>query len=165
MLIVTAKLPRRKLTVWALTAAALGCCVLLLNITGLRSPHAPARTAAAHANRSLKTEQDRLELLRTYGWEVQTTPPVIEELLLPETFDADMEEYLLLQQQQGFDLSKLAGKRIKRYSYAVTNYPTGQPNVQVNLLLRKDVLVGGEVVCPELDGFIHSLQRPESANP
>lgn len=162
MLILTAKLPRRRLAAWALAAAALCGCALLLNTNGLRLIHGPEVSAAALARRPLKTEQDRLELLRDYGWEVDPAPLSVEELQLPEYLDPDMEEYLALQREQGFDLADCAGKRVKRYTYAITNYPTGQTDVQVNLLVRRNTLVGGEVVCPRLDGFMHGLQRPEN---
>ncbi len=162
MLILTAKLPRRRLAAWALAAAALCGCALLLNTNALRLLHGPQVTAAALGRRSLKTEQDRLELLRACGWEVDPAPLSVEELQLPEQFDPDMEEYLTLQRQQGFDLADCAGKRVKRYTYAITNYPTGQRDVQVNLLVRRNTLVGGEVVCPRVDGFMHELQRLEN---
>ena len=160
MLIFTAKLPHRKLAVWVLAAAALCGCALLANRTDLHLLHGPQVATAALTRHTVKTEQDRLELLRQCGWEVSPTPLAVEELFLPEQFEADMQEYLDLQQQQGFDLSACAGKRVKRYTYAITNYPTGQTDVQVNLLVRKNTLVGGEVVCPRLDGFLHGLQRP-----
>ena len=163
MLIFTAKLPRRKLAAWALAAAALCGCALLLNVNGLHLLHGPEVSTAALARRTLKTEQDRLDLLGAYGWEVDPAPLSVEELQLPQQFDADMEEYLSLQRQQGFDLTACAGKRVKRYTYAITNYPTGRTDVQVNLLVRKNTLVGGEVVCPQLDGFLHGLQRPEQS--
>lgn len=163
MLIFTAKLPRRKLAAWALAAAALCGCALLLNVNGLRPLHGQEVSAAVPARRTLKTEQDRLDLLAAYGWEVNPTPLAVEELQLPEQFDADMEEYLSLQRQQGFDLTACAGKRVKRYTYSITNYPTGHTDVQVNLLIRKNTLVGGEVVCPQLNGFLHGLQRPEQS--
>ncbi|MBO5727336.1 MAG: DUF4830 domain-containing protein [Oscillospiraceae bacterium] len=160
MLIFTAKLPRRTLAAWALAAAALCGCALLANTNALRLLHGPEVSAAALTRRTVKTEQDRLELLRECGWEVAPKPLAVEELQLPEQFEADMQEYLDLQRQQGFDLTDCAGKRVKRYTYAITNYPTAQTDVQVNLLVRKNTLVGGEVVCPRLDGFVHGLQRP-----
>ena len=51
--------------------------------------------------------------------------------------DDSYQEYLALQADQGFDLEKYAGKRVKRYTYEVLNYPTGESGVQVNLLLCK----------------------------
>jgi len=74
--------------------------------------------------------------------------------------DDSYQDYLALQSQQGFDLEKYAGKRVKRYTYEVLNYPTGETGVQANLLIRKNTVVGGEVLSPQLDGFLHGLAQP-----
>ena len=83
-----------------------------------------------------------------------------QELLIPEEMDESYDEYLTLQSEQGFDLTKYAGKRVKRYTYEVTNYPTGEQGVQANLLLYKNTVIGGEVLSPQLDGFLHGLAMP-----
>ena len=57
-------------------------------------------------------------------------------------------------------MQKYAGKRVKRYTYEILNYPTGEAEVQVNLLIRKNTVVGGEVLSPQLDGFLHGLSMP-----
>ena len=49
---------------------------------------------------------------------------------------------------------------MKRYTYEVLNYPTGEKGVQANLLIRKNTVVGGEVLSPQLDGFLHGLAMP-----
>lgn len=159
MLIVTAKVPRRKLALWGLAAAALCCCLLLMNLGALRSARG-TQTSAATAHKGVKTNEDRLAFLSSFGWQVDSQPLATEELILPETFDESMTDYLMLQNEQGFDLTQYAGKRVKRYTYSVTNHPTGRSNVQVNLLLYKNTVVGAEVLCPELDGFLHGLAMP-----
>jgi len=57
-------------------------------------------------------------------------------------------------------LTKCAGKRVKRYTYEITNYPTGESGVQANLLIYKNTVVGGEVLSAQLDGFLHGLTMP-----
>ena len=69
-------------------------------------------------------------------------------------------QYLDLQAQQGFDLTKYRGKRVKRYTYAVTNYPTGESGVQAGLLLYRNTVIGGDVLSNALGGFIHGLTMP-----
>lgn len=159
MLIVTAKVPRRKLALWALAAAALCCCALLVNVTALRA--APdAETVAAVGPKGVKTNEDRVAFLEGYGWQVKTDPLATQELIVPEEFDESYAEYLALQEEQGFDLKKYAGKRLKRYTYEITNYPSGETGVQVNLLIYKNTVVGGEVLSAKLDGFLHALPPP-----
>ncbi len=160
MLIVTAKVPRRRLAL-GVAAAALACCCAV----GLNLRSAASQTAAAPASpdpKGVRSNEDRIEYLESYGWEVVEQPLASQELLVPQELDESYDEYLALQTQQGFDLAKYAGKRLKRYTYEITNYPTGEAGVQANLLLYKNTVVGGEVLSPRLDGFLHGLERPEN---
>lgn len=159
MLIVTAKLPRRKLALWALAAAALCCCALLVNVDALRA-HRDVETTAAVSPKGIKTNEDRVAFLSEYGWQVKTEPLATQELIIPQEFDESYTEYLTLQSEQGFDLARYAGKRVKRYTYEITNYPTGEKGVQVNVLVYKNTVVGGEVLSAQLDGFLHGLIMP-----
>ena len=72
----------------------------------------------------------------------------------------DRVDYLALQQSQGFDLARCRGKRVRRYTYAITNYPTGETGVRADLLLRRGRVVGGEVFSVRADGFLHGLLGP-----
>ena len=157
MLIVTAKVPRRKLAL-SVAAAALLCCAAL--VMALVPPAARQTAATAPDPRKVKTNEDRIAYLEHYGWQVGAEPAATEELLIPEEFDDSYAEYLALQSNQGFDLEKYAGKRVKRYTYEILNYPTGESGVIANLLIYKNTVVGGEVLSPQLDGFLHGLNMP-----
>ena len=158
MLIITAKVPRRKLALGTALAALVCCCALGLNLgdAAVRQTAAPA----APSVKGIRTNQDRVDFLAAYGWEVAEEPLATQELVIPEELDGSYEEYLELQEDQGFQLERLAGKRVKRYTYEITNYPTGEEGVQANLLIRNNTVVGGEVLSPRLDGFLHGLEKP-----
>lgn len=158
MLIVTAKIPRRKLAFGAAMAALACCCALVLNLTRFDSWEVSA--PAGPDPTGVKSNEDRVDYLRAFGWEVNSEPLSTQELLIPEEMDESYDEYLALQSDQGFDLTKYAGKRVKRYTYEITNYPTGEQGVQANLLLYKNTVIGGEVLSPQLDGFLHGLSMP-----
>ena len=81
----------------------------------------------------------------------------MEEIRIPEEMDESYRRYLELQAAQGFDLERYAGRRIRRYTYEVTNYPTGESGVQANLMLYRTTVVGGEVLSHRMDGFVHGL--------
>ena len=157
MLIVTAKLPRRTLALGGLLAALAVCVGTLLP---------PFSAVGEESSRSIpspkkiRSNEDRIAYLNAYGWEVSDEPIATEELLIPEEMDESYQEYLTLQSQQGFDLAKYAGKRVKRYTYEITNYPSGEAGVQANLLLYRNTVVGGEVLSPQLNGFLHGLAMP-----
>ena len=160
MLIVTAKVPRRRLALGVAAAALLCCCAVALNLG-----QAVVRETSASATpdpKGVKSNQDRIDYLAAYGWQVSQEPLATQELLIPEEMDESYDEYLALQTEQGFDLNKYAGKRVKRYTYEITNYPSGESGVQVNLLVYKNTVVGGEVLSPRLDGFLHGLSMPQT---
>ncbi len=158
MFIMTAKIPRRKLAVCAATAAFLCCCALAMMLSPPQAQTASAPSIPAH--KGVKDNEDRIAYLEHYGWQVSPQPSATEELQIPETFDESYQEYLSLQRQQGFSLEEHAGQRVKRYSYEILNYPTGETGVIANLLIRKNTVVGGEVLSPRLDGFLHGLAMP-----
>lgn len=158
MFIMTARLPRRKLA-FSVAAAALICCAALtLNLGGEASPASAA--SSLPSPKGVKTNEDRVSFLEAYGWQVVEEPLAVEELLIPEEMDESYHDYLTLQTSQGFDLEQYAGKRVKRYTYEITNYPTGEQGVQANLMLYRNTVVGGEVLSPQMDGFLHGLSVP-----
>lgn len=157
MLIMTAKVPKRKLT-WGVAAAALLCCCAI----ALNFGHAVREVSASGlpSPKGVKSAQDRIDYLSAYGWQVSEEPIATQELFIPEELDDSYDEYVALQSQQGFNLEKYTGKRVKRYTYEVLNYPTGETGVQANLLLYKNTVIGGEILSPQLDGFLHGLAMP-----
>lgn len=158
MLIVTAKLSRRKLALWGAAAAGLLCCALLLR-SAAGQPALSVESGVV-SPKGMKTNEDRIQYLSGFGWQTAPEPIAVEELLIPDEFDESYQDYLSLQAEQGFDLTRLAGKRLKRYTYQILNYPTGQQDVQVNLLIYKNTVVGGEVLSSRLDGLLHGLAMP-----
>ena len=159
MLIVTAKVPRRKLAISAAAAALMCCAALVLSLI----PPAQRQTAAfaVPSPKGVRTAEDRTAYLEDFGWKISPEPISIEELQIPEEFDDRYREYLELQSAQGFDLKKYAGKRVKRYTYQITNYPTGETGIVIHLLLYKNTVIGGEVLSPKMDGFLHGLAMPQ----
>ena len=122
MFIFTAKVPRRKLAL-GVTLAALACCCLFALDLG----PSPAQAAAASAPgvKGVRTNQDRVDFLRSFCWEVAEEPLATQEMVIPQEFDDSYAQYIDLQRQQGFDLERYAGKRAKRYTYEILNYPYG----------------------------------------
>ena len=159
MFIYTAKLNRRHLAAGGIAALALVCAVALF----LGLPDRGAASASeAISPKGIRTEADRLSYLGAYGWLVKEEPLAVEELEIPKEMGPEYGDYLALQTQQGFDLQKYAGKRVKRYTYEILNYPTGETGIQVSLLIYKNTVVGADVLSPALDGFIHGLQMPQA---
>lgn len=152
MFIWTAKINKKKV-VLAL-AAVLCATAAVVTLMGGRG----AAASAAVSPKRVKTEEDRVAYLQAWGWQVSPQAVLVEELELPHEFGPEYDQYLELQTGQGFDLGKYAGKRIRRYTYEVLNYPTGETGVIAHLLVCKNTVIGGEVMG---GSFLHGLAVPE----
>ncbi len=158
MFIVTARLPKKKLIAGGVALL----CFCAAAMAGLLSTGSVTAVAAGAEVKGVKSNEDRIAYLEDYGWKVSGEAVATEELLIPETFDASYDEYLSLQSSQGFDLTAYCGKRVKRYTYEIINYPTGEIGVQAALLVYKNTVIGGEVLSPNPDGFLHGLEMPSA---
>ena len=160
MFIWTAKLRRGRLAAGA-AALLLALCGAVVLAGGLSPGEVDAVSPAPASPKGIKTNEDRVAYLESYGWTVSPEAVSVEELLIPEEFDETYDQYLALQAQQGFDLTQYKGKRVKRYTYEVTNYPSGESGVEAGLLIYKNTVVAGEVLSTKLGGFILGLAMPE----
>ena len=158
MFILTARVNRKRLAIGA--AALVLLCGLVLSVRGIGTEESIGVAASASAPKKVKTNEDRIAYLESYGWQINPDPLTVEELLIPQQFDETYNEYLALQESQGFDLTRYCGKRIKHYTYEITNYPTGETGVQATLLVYKNTVIGGEVLSVRLNGFLHGLEMP-----
>ena len=153
----------------ALVIAACALLVVaggLIGLSSLLSAEEEMPASGQRPNLALNKadkNENRVNFLKNLGWEVEEEPIEIEEVLIPKEFDAVFQRYNELQIQQGFDLTKQQGKRVKRYSYAITNYPGQKEAVRANLLVYKNKLIGGDVCSNQLDGFMHGLVMPTSS--
>lgn len=157
MFIFTAKLSRGRIIACAVAAVLL--CGVVVTVAGLMNGRGAAASSTV-SPKGVKTNEDRVAYLEGLGWSVSGDPASVEELLIPEEFDETYSQYLALQTGQGFDLTQFCGKRVKRYTYTIANYPTGEPGVQVGLLIYKNTVIGGDVLSSQLGGFIHGLEMP-----
>ncbi len=105
----------------------------------------------------VKTNEERIALLKSYGWEVEATPAEEAEVTIPAEFDRVMENYNALQKSQGFDLSKYKNREMTRYTYRITNYPDYEGTVYANLLIYKNRVVAGDICSSDVNGFILGL--------
>jgi hypothetical protein len=102
------------------------------------------------------SNEDRVRYLAELGWEVGPEPLEEKEILIPQEFSGVFEEYNKLQKQQGFDLSRYAGKEATLYSYQVMNYPSPD-TVLADLYIVGSRVVAGDIHSTALDGFMHAL--------
>lgn len=107
----------------------------------------------------------RINFLAQFGWEVEEDPVEVSEVIIPAQFDAAYEDYNEMQKQHGLDLSKYGGRRAKRWTYEVKNYPgyeSADGLVQANIFVLDGAVIGGDICSLETDGFIQSFVYPQN---
>ena len=107
----------------------------------------------------IKTEEDRIEFLRQFGWEVKPEAVESVEITIPERFDKIFTAYNEMQKRQGLDLSKYKKKNVTRYTYKITNYDGYDGTVYANILVYRNKVIGGDVCSADVKGFMHGLAR------
>ncbi len=112
---------------------------------------------------TLKTEAQRQDFMKSMGWKVSEEYTECKVITIPEDFNDVYKKYNELQKKQGFDLEKYKGKTVEVYTYQVLNYKGHEEKdcMICNLMICDGVLIGGDVCCTELDGFIQGLKNPE----
>ncbi len=152
MVFMTAKLSKKKLLLAGVVLAGL---VLVLALILSRPGGEP------DAEITLTTNEERVEYLRSWGWEVEPEALETLQLLLPDALPESYKAYNELQKEQGFDLERCLGKQIIRYTYRVTNYPDHPDNVQANLYVCEARPAAGDIIASGANGFQAGLARPE----
>ncbi len=105
----------------------------------------------------IKTNDDRLNFLKQFGWEVQETPEE-EEVRMPSEFDRVFASYNEIQKRQGLDLTKYAGRKVMRYTYKLTNWQDSGKDVYATVIVYKNRVIGGDLCCPGREGFVLTLE-------
>ena len=104
-----------------------------------------------------KTNEQRVSFLESFGWAGEPEAEEILDVLIPKEMDDVFSNYNEIQKAQGCDLTKYAGKRCKRYTYIVNNYPDQPENIRANIVTYKNKIIGGDVCSIELNGFMHGF--------
>lgn len=107
------------------------------------------------------TNEERLAYLQSFGWQVQAEPTETREVMIPAQFNDVYTAYNVMQKAQGFDLEPYAGQICTQYLYKIENYPN-ESEVYATLLVYGEEIIGGDVACAEVDGFMHGF-APDSA--
>lgn len=110
----------------------------------------------------IKTEDDRVNFLKQFGWTIGGEATDSEEVTIPAEFDKIFGGYNEIQKRQGLDLEKYKGKKMMRYTYEITNYPNYEGKVIANILVYRGKVVGGDICSADINGFIHGFEAPQS---
>ena len=108
----------------------------------------------------VKTNDDRVNFLSQFGWNVKNEPIACEEITIPASFDKIFVGYNEIQKSQGLDLSKYKNKEVMRYTYEVTNYENYDKTVYATIIVYRNKVIGGDVCSADVKGFIHGFVAP-----
>ena len=150
MVVMTAKLSKKKLIAAIVAIVALIVLIALCVKSGGGSP----KPSAADAN------SERIAFLSSFGYTVNGEPAETGTVMIPAQPSEVFDRYNELQKSQGYDLSQYAGQKITRYVYALEDYDdTGTP-WYATVLCADGEIIGGDVACTEPDGKMHGFERP-----
>lgn len=157
MMVMTAKVDMKKIII-ALAAVA-GLILGLVLLFGGGSDDA-APTAASEVS----SNDARVEFLKSFGWDVSTSPTESSQVRIPEESSEVFDRYNALQKSQGYDLSQYAGKSVMRYVYKVNNFPGATEPVYATLLVYKNQIIGGDVTDTAAKGVIQGFKMQSSSS-
>ena len=155
MMVMTAKVDLKKIMLALAAVAALIVALILLLGDGKDA----TQTAALSSN------DGRVAFLKSFGWEVTTSPRESGQVKIPSEESEAFRRYNALQKRQGYDLSKFAGKNVMRYVYQVNNFPGATDPVYATVLVYKKEIIGGDVTQSGAKGKIQGFKFPESTMP
>ena len=156
MLVMTAKVDKKKIILVLAGAAALIAVLIMLFGGGNETTPSAAP--------SMSNNDARVKFLTDFGWEVAASPVESGQVRIPEKDSNVFQRYNALQKSQGYDLSEFAGMTVMRYVYKIKNYPGATDPVYATLLVYKDQIIGGDVTDTSAKGVIRGFQTPAGSS-
>lgn len=124
---------------------------------GAKNTSSSPSRQTAHFLTNARTADDRLQFLSQFGWEVEPDPLDVRVVTIPAQFDEVYSSYNEIQKTLGFDLERYKGCSVKKWEYAVLNYPEGVRNVKATILISGSRVIGGDISAEGENKFTHSL--------
>ena len=112
-------------------------------------------------NNSAMDLSDILVFISNFGYSVKEEPDEVREIIIPVEFNDVYENYNQIQLNQGYDLRDFSGRRVKRWTFTIVDYP-GYENkeyIKINVLVCDGKVIGGDVCSVKLDGFMHGFVK------
>ena len=151
MLVMTAKVDKKKIII--VVAAVLAVIAILALLFSGNDSTPTASTGVAN-------NDARVAFLKSFGWDVTTSPVESGQVRVPENGNEVFSRYNELQKSQGYDLNTYAGKTVMRYVYQINNFPNATAPVYATLLVYKNQVIGGDITDTSAKGGIRSFKMP-----
>ncbi len=118
-----------------------------------KNPESKINYDGGSYNTEVGTVEEISDFSAQFGWKINLQPIEVTEIIVPYEFNDIYEYYNDIQKQQGLDLSKYKGERCRKYTFKVLNYPNSN-DVNINLLVFKNRVIGGDISESTVNGFI-----------
>ena len=151
MFVMTAKVQKKKL---AIVLGAVVAAVILIAVA-----LGGGKSQTTGADTSLHTNDDRVQFLASFGWEVVTSPAETSQVRIPAETSEVFQRYNSLQKTMGYDLTQYAGKTVMRYVYTIKNYPGALEPVYATILVCNNRVIGGDITDTAATGKIQGFQK------
>ena len=150
MFVMTAKVDKKKLLIGGAALIALIVAVILLFGGG--------ESATTGATGTISNNDDRVQFLQSFGWEVVSSPAETGQVRIPADASEVFDRYNALQKTMGYDLNAYAGKTVMRYVYRVKNYPGATEPVYATILIADNRVIGGDITDTAATGTMQGFQ-------
>ncbi len=145
-----------KKRLFMLTVGIVAALLCVIIVSECRSDN----IVSVSAHSSASSHEQRIAFLYQFGWNVEEDPISVDEIYIPSQFGDVYTQYNEIQLAQGYDLLPYAGRCVKKWVYAVTNYPgysKSEAYVRATILVCGNRIIGGDICSVELDGFMHGF--------
>lgn len=150
MLVMTTKVNKKKIAI--IFGAVVAFIVMLVIILSSR------QAVSTGADMTVSSNDDRVQFLASFGWEVVTSPAETSQVRIPAESSEVFERYNTLQKAMGYDLAPYAGKTVMRYVYTVKNFPGATEPVYATILICDNRVIGGDITDTSANGKIQSFE-------
>ncbi len=150
MLVMTTKVNKKKIAI--IFGAVVAFIVMLVIILGSR------QSVSTGADMTVNSNDDRVQFLAGFGWEVLTSPTETTQVRIPAESSEVFERYNTLQKAMGYDLTPYAGKTVMRYVYTIKNFPGATEPVYATILICDNRIIGGDITDTSANGKIQGFE-------
>lgn len=120
------------------------CLLLAVIVAALLFVLSSKETLLKDEKRMAENKGERVEYIRSFGWDVEEDSEKEEKLALPKTLDEVLNGYNSLQEPLGMDLTPYLGKEVTRYSYRLKGTNEGEETF-VTLYIYEDMIIAADV--------------------
>ena len=109
-------------------------------------------------------EKQRTQFLSQFGWDFDTEPVQVEEIIIPEEFDETYENYNELQKKQGFNLEDYKGANAKKWTYNINNFPDYENKkdyVQANIIVYNGNVIAADITVRGEKPQVYIMEFPK----